>query len=158
MELILIANGGWMTKQLLCLYDARSACLKKQIFLNKLKKIFKSISDAPALSSLLKNAYRSLPCSQLELAKYYLFETEEIIEAYAWADVAYCRNIRGSHEIKRQAQELLKPEETKEAWDLARDYKQNFIPKLQTAVANTKAENFQNRIKELEQQLKDKRK
>jgi len=102
--------------------------MKKQIFFNKLKKIFKSIYDAPGLSSLLKNAYRGLPNSQLELAKYYLFETDEIIEAYAWADVACCRNIRGSHEIKKLAQELLKPEQTKEAWDLARSYKQSFIP------------------------------
>jgi len=68
--------------------------MKKQILFNKLIKIFKFIYDAPALSSLLKNAHRGFPNSQLELANYYLYETEDIIEAYAWPDVACYRNLR----------------------------------------------------------------
>ena len=95
----------------------------------KFKKFLKSFIDAPMLNSLLKNAYFGLPNSQIELAKYYLFETDDFLEAYAWADVACCRNLPGSHAIKRQAEERLKPEQIKMAWDLARKYKQAFIPK-----------------------------
>jgi hypothetical protein len=95
----------------------------------KLKKFFKLLFSAPGLNSLIRNAYMGLPNSQLELAKYYLFEAEDFLEAYAWADVASCRNLPGAHAIKQKAQEMLKPEQTKKAWDLARMYKQGCIPK-----------------------------
>ena len=93
----------------------------------KIKKFFKLIINAPALNSLLRNAYLGLN-SQLELAKYYLIEEENFLEAYAWADVACYRNLSGSHAIKEQAQNQLKPEQLKKAWDLARAYKQSFVP------------------------------
>ena len=94
----------------------------------KIRTFLKSLIDAPMLASLLRNACCGMPNSQLELAKHYLFESENFIEAYAWAEVACCRNLPGSQAIKQRAQALLRPEQTKKAWDLARDYKQAFIP------------------------------
>lgn len=96
--------------------------------MNKIKLFLKNLYNAPALSSLLRNAYCGWPNSQLELADFYLTETKNYIEAYAWAEVACCRNRPGALEIKKQAESLLSPLEIKEAWDLARKYKQSFIP------------------------------
>ena len=103
--------------------------MNKKTLTNKLKQFFKAISAPPALSSLLSNAYRGLPNSQFELANYYLYETEHIIEAYAWAEVACCRRLPGAQDLRKQAQERLKPEQIREAWILAREYKQTYIPK-----------------------------
>ena len=81
-----------------------------------------------ALGTLSRNACRGWPNSQLELAKVYLYEVEDIIEAYAWADVACYRGLQGARDVKEEAQSKLKPEQIKVAFDLARQYKLNFAP------------------------------
>jgi len=77
--------------------------MNKKMLINKFKNFFKAAVAAPALSSLLRNAYRGMPNSQLELANYYLVETEDMIEAYAWADVACVRRLPGAQDLKKQA-------------------------------------------------------
>lgn len=93
-----------------------------------LNKFFKSVNTQFALGSLLRNAYRGWPNSQLELAEVYLFEVGDIIEAYAWADVACIRRLEGARDIKALAEAKLTSEEMVKAVDLARQYKLNFIP------------------------------
>lgn len=99
-----------------------------KILLVKIKKIVKFIINAPVQNGLMSNALNGWPDSQLELAKFHLIETQNFVEAYAWADVACCRDLPGAQAVKNQAESMLKPSEIKEAWDLSREYKQCFIP------------------------------
>lgn len=93
-----------------------------------LKRLFKYFMTQQASGSLLRNAYRGWPNSQLELAEVYLFEVKDAIEAYAWAEVACVRRLYGANRIKALAKAKLTSEEMVKAVDLARQYKLNFIP------------------------------
>ena len=98
------------------------------MLLDKIKRIAKYIIDAQTQNLLMRNALKGWPNSQLELAKFHLLETENFIEAYAWAEVACCRNLPGALILKQNAESMLKPSDIRTAWDLAREYKQAFIP------------------------------
>ncbi|GEM_PF-2599730 len=93
----------------------------------KFKKAVRFLFNAPALTLLSRNAFNKLPNSQLQLAEYHLIETKNFIEAYAWASVACCREVLGAYAVKKKAEENLKPEQIKVAWDKARLYKKNFL-------------------------------
>ena len=92
-----------------------------------LKNIANDIIDAPVVSSLYRNAYRGWPNSQGELAFYLLEKKKDYLEAYVWAEVAHCNGNSKAIAIKRQAEENLKPEQIKVAWDKAREYKRQFL-------------------------------
>lgn len=90
-----------------------------------IQRIMTWVSNVTEEGMLLKNAWRGWPNAQYELAIFYL-KTKNYIEAYAWAEVVRFRNQPGAHEIKRQAESMIHPDKLKEAWDLARQYKQNY--------------------------------
>jgi TPR repeat protein len=96
-------------------------------WMNQVRKVFKIIFNAPVYNSLLRNASRGFINSQLELARFYLDEKQDMIEAYAWASVACYRGHTEAGAVKRKAEPLLKPEQVKLAWDKARAYQRQFI-------------------------------
>lgn len=98
----------------------------KKLF-STIKIIAKQIYDAPGLNYLFTNAYKGWPNSQYDLAKYYLLEKSDYLEAYAWADVAYCRGIPQANAIKQEARYKLKPEQIKLAWEKASQYRKIYL-------------------------------
>lgn len=81
------------------------------------------IYNLPAHASLMRNSMLGYKNSQYELAKFYLVEKKDYIEAYAWADVACCNNHGNALAIKQAAESNLEFDQIKPAWDKAREYK-----------------------------------
>lgn len=76
----------------------------------------------------LLSARRGNPHSQLEVAKIFLNQHENYLEAYAWAEVASCHDFNWEAEkLKTQAFAKLKSEEIQTAFTIARDYKERFL-------------------------------
>lgn len=106
------------------------------MFKSLLAKIHKIIADAKnrhMLGTYLANAFRGWSNSQLWTAETYFYHYGNYLEAYAWADVASCNNPQRTYDaenLKKQAFEKLEPEQIKEAWELAREYKKRFLPKF----------------------------
>lgn len=84
---------------------------------------FRRIYYAPGYNFLLHNALLGNISSQYELAKFYLLEEKNYIEAFAWADVANYRKHPDAYVIKSHAQKKLNTEQTILAWKKARCYK-----------------------------------
>lgn len=96
------------------------------VIFEKIKKILNHIYNAPAHGALLRNSMVGWPNSQYELARFYLVEKRDYIEAYAWAEVAHVNNHKDALTLKQAAEEHLKPDEIKLAWDKAREYRTCF--------------------------------
>lgn len=75
---------------------------------------------------LLQSAVLGNINSQYNLAKFYLKEMQNYVEAYAWAEVASYRNHPDASSVKLEAQEKLSSTQLTEAWTRARNYKLNF--------------------------------
>ncbi len=96
-----------------------------------IKAVFQIIDtgvESSVYCSLLKNASMGMFNSQCFLAQYYLEKRKDYVEAYAWAEVSYRRGHPDALAIKKAAENLLEPEKLKEAWELARIYKNTFLP------------------------------
>jgi hypothetical protein len=93
---------------------------------NFIKRFVVTIYNSPGHNLLLQNAVLGNINSQYNLAKFYLKEMENYVEAYAWAEVACYRNHPYASNVKLEAQEKLSSNQIKEAWMRARDYKLNF--------------------------------
>ena len=94
--------------------------------LNFIKRLAKTIYNSPGHNLLLQNAVQGDINSQYNLAKFYLNEMENYVEAYAWAEVASYRNHPYASTVKLEAQEKLSSTQIKAAWIRARDYKLHF--------------------------------
>ena len=101
--------------------------------LEKIHAVIAAAKNRHMLGAYLTNAVRGLSNSQLWAAETYFNVYKNYLEAYAWADVASCNNPQRTYDaeiLKKQAFEKLEPEQVKEAWDMAKEYKKRFLPKF----------------------------
>lgn len=97
--------------------------MKIHIFAKLMNSLIEVFYHSPAHSILLQNAALGNISSQCNLAEFYFTEMKDYIEAYAWADVACFGRHPDAYVIKNKAQEMLKPDQIRKAWDRARKYR-----------------------------------